>query len=928
MEIKTSTDKITPLPEDDVVLCVSIFVLVFPFPVPKLNHLKSSVLQKNGRRHLLLLLLLRVCSPFISSVHSICGEKASHFHGSSARLFEDSTFHTETNVSSMMARSKSTARKSVLPPTKVKVKKGAIVNEGSSTQKERRKASHFAVYVKAFTRGLKKAFKEDNILKQTEVMVAMSEWWNAGYLRKNYDPNYAGSSSDEENDEDDVNDDESSEEEGDNCPPRPNKKKKTKGERKNKKKLPIIVKTRCSPRKFVSLIDTLSEDQRDAIKALNPFHTLLNVKCGHMHRAFAMRLVQCFNPDSCSIEFRRGTVVHITEDDVARVLGMPIGDTPVPTECVEAHRQKIEADFKGGFKGIEILQLENVLKEGHTDRRFHRAYMLFTLACLLCPTTKEVAGSRLFPGVVDDDLETIKTYKWPAFVLDWLVNEIRNYKVRGAKRRGKKQEGVGGSLFLLLVIYFDLNPLDVEVGNEPEAPIGLWTKELIDLRISKEEEDKASEDYDFSQFPPHNLKNQICIDKYKDFMRQFMSNSKFLHEMDAAMGEPGVRSPIVGIRVEDEGHSPQFCGNFEPQNDEQWEGEDEDQIQQKGEEEDDGDQIKETGDDIEQEVEVGGTSKSIYGSGSGMRKQEEVVKDSLEGEEVEVAKDSLDEEEDGDHIKETGDDSEQEGEVGGTSTFIHGSGSSKRKQEEVVILTDPIKTKRRRNVKPSPSIKSPYVAVPFVKTTKITTEEETIIKYLMNGPTNDLSEVLIRIKGAKWPLTRKEVAESFRVRGHVSNMSNLLASESDEFNTVLRDDCDPDKVGYELLKCDMLFLPVLESQHWFCVCISPVASRAFILDSMKPTAENKKHRLEQANIIQKNLLALLKKRPARHIFKVDYADVPQQSNMLVITSMLCLGLLVILLGLTLSRFSYFLILLGLLVTYFNFVFVAMIVEFM
>ncbi|KAI8567349.1 hypothetical protein RHMOL_Rhmol02G0114800 [Rhododendron molle] len=153
-----------------------------------------------------------------------------------------------------------------------------------------------------------------------------------------------------------------------------------------------------------------------------------------------------------------------------------------------------------------------------------------------------------------------------------------------------------------------------------------------------------------------------------------------------------------------------------------------------------------------------------------MRKQEEVAKDSLEGEEDEVAKDSLDEEEDGDQIKETGDDSEQEGEVGGTSTFIHGSGSSKRKQEEVVILTDPIKTKRRRNVKPSPSIKSPYVAVPFVKTTKITTEEETIIKYLMNGPTNDLSEVLIRIKGAKWPLTRKEVAESFRVRGHVSNM--------------------------------------------------------------------------------------------------------------------------------------------------------------
>ncbi|KAI8538556.1 hypothetical protein RHMOL_Rhmol09G0113000 [Rhododendron molle] len=310
-------------------------------------------------------------------------------------------------VISMMARSKAKARKSILPPTKVNVKKGALVNEGSSSQKEQRKPSGFAVYVKDFTRGLKKIFKEDNIIKQIEVMATMSEWWNAGYWRKKYDPNYDGSSSDEQNDEDDVNDDESSEEEGNNCPPRPKKKKKSKGERKIKKKVP----------------------------------------------------------------------------------------------------------------GIEIFKLENVIKEGNTDRRFHRAYMLFTLACLLCPTTKEVGGNRLFPGVVADDLETIKTYKWPAFVLDWLVNQIRNYK--------------------------------------------------------------------------------ICIDKYKDFMRQFMSNSKFLHEMDAAMGEPSVRSPVVGIPVEDEGDSPQFSGNFEHQNDEQGEGEEDDQIQQMGEEEEDGDQIKEIGDDIE-----------------------------------------------------------------------------------------------------------------------------------------------------------------------------------------------------------------------------------------------------------------------------------------------------------------------------------------
>ncbi|KAG5527869.1 hypothetical protein RHGRI_028709 [Rhododendron griersonianum] len=282
---------------------------------------------------------------------------------------------------------------------------------------------------------------------------------------------------------------------------------------------------------------------------------------------------------------------------------MLIGDTPVPTKCLELHRQKIEEDFSGGYKGIEINTLENEIKKGHTDGRFHRAYMLFTLACLLCPTTKEVAGNRLFPGVVADDLETLKTYKWPAFVLDWLVNEIRNYKDRATKGRGRKVEGVGGSLFLLMVLYFDLNLLDVEVGKELEAPIGLWTKELIDIRISKEAVDKPIEDSFFSQFPPHNLKNQICIDMYKDYMRQFMNNSKSLHQMDAVMGEHVVGSPVVGSLqdgpqaqpVEDEGHSLQFCGNFElHQYDEHEEGDEEgDQIHEKGEgegeeEEDDG----------------------------------------------------------------------------------------------------------------------------------------------------------------------------------------------------------------------------------------------------------------------------------------------------------------------------------------------------
>ncbi|KAG5564180.1 hypothetical protein RHGRI_000390 [Rhododendron griersonianum] len=479
----------------------------------------------------------------------------------------------------------------------------------------------FVTLRKDFTRGLKKSFKEDNIIKQPEVMGAMSKWWHCGYLRKNYDETYQGSSSDEGNGEEEVNDEDWSEEE-DICLPRPTKKKKkSKGERK-KKKVPVRV----------------------------------------------------------------------------------------------------------------------------------------------------------------------------------------------TNKSGGKAERVGGSLFLLMVIYFDLNPLDVEVGNELDPPIGSWTKEFIDVRISKEMEDMPIEDSVFSQFPPHNLKNQICIDMYKEHMRQFMKNSKFLHEMDASMGEPVVGSPVVGSPedgqraepVQDEGHSPQFSPNFELY-----------EYGQQDEGEGEGDQIQEKG----------------------------------EGEE--------EEEEDGDQIKETRDEIEEEGEVGGQKSYM-----GRR----------PLSESRK-------------------------------------------SEVLIRIEGAKWPLTRKEVGESFRPRGLVCNMvmytftewrmmkeravatngrpsrhifapafaSNLLATKSDEFSTVLRDDCDPDKLGYDLLKCDMLFLPVLESDHWFCVCISLVESRVYILDSMKGKEENVEQ-LEQVGSIQQNLFALLKKRPTRrsrndsHIFTSHYAVVPQQTN--------------------------------------------------
>ncbi|KAH7839806.1 hypothetical protein Vadar_009111 [Vaccinium darrowii] len=183
------------------------------------------------------------------------------------------------------------------------------------------------------------------------------------------------------------------------------------------------IRTRCSPKQLVELNAKLSEGKRDALIKRNPFQTLLSLSCPYLHREFVMELVERFNPKNRTLEFRNGLRCRVTEEDFARVLGFPIGHIVVPTECEDIHRDKVEEDFpnlENAYKAINLSHLKAMIeKKNVNDDVFQRAYMLFALGCLLCPTTKDVVGSRLFPGVYgDDNMEMMKAYKWPAFMLD------------------------------------------------------------------------------------------------------------------------------------------------------------------------------------------------------------------------------------------------------------------------------------------------------------------------------------------------------------------------------------------------------------------------------------------------------------------------------------------------------------------------------
>ncbi|KAG5540020.1 hypothetical protein RHGRI_020302 [Rhododendron griersonianum] len=192
-----------------------------------------------------------------------------------------------------------------------------------------------------------------------------------------------------------------------------------------------------------------------------------------------------------TLEFGRIGVYTITLDNVGRALGLPLGTIPVPTECEDFHFKHIRNMFAEGDeelkRGVTFAMMQGVFESGVADAKFQTSYVLFVLSCLLCPTTKDVASTKFYPAVYD--LTKTPTYAWPQFVLDWLVKEITKFKKRDAKVVDNKKDapGVSGCVLLLMLIYFDKEPMGMNVGSVGVPLIQSWTTKLIMEQIAKEE---------------------------------------------------------------------------------------------------------------------------------------------------------------------------------------------------------------------------------------------------------------------------------------------------------------------------------------------------------------------------------------------------------------------------------------------------------
>ncbi|XP_076920319.1 uncharacterized protein LOC143581412 isoform X1 [Bidens hawaiensis] len=237
--------------------------------------------------------------------------------------------------------------------------------------------------------------------------------------------------------------------------------------------------TRCSPGRLVNVLKHFTDDQKEAVKSMG-FGSLLDLKCRTLRRSLCLWLLERFNTIRRSLEIC-GERIPLYPHDVELVMGLPATGKDVVNSGPDVLVAELRQKYNASNRGISVRFLEERLGQPEAGDDFKRAFLLYVLGTLLCPTARlDVSPSFLH---LLTDMDSIHEYNWAKFLLDRLVREVSRY------RQGK-QRAVGGCLLFLQIFYYE----SVAIGGMYEpGPVVLpclssWTEEAISEREKQEKE--------------------------------------------------------------------------------------------------------------------------------------------------------------------------------------------------------------------------------------------------------------------------------------------------------------------------------------------------------------------------------------------------------------------------------------------------------
>lgn len=202
--------------------------------------------------------------------------------------------------------------------------------------------------------------------------------------------------------------------------------------------------TRCSSDVLKKLVASFDPKKKGGIESFG-FGWVYKLKCTKVRQSLCKFFVSKFDIGSSSLSIGRSSI-KVSSMDVHYILGLPPSDVDVNIDGEEAEFDELyNTHFQSTTVPI-LSELEEQLKaygKAKIDDGFKVRFVLFVLGCFLCPTMHQTPKKE-FIGCLRD-LHSIGSVNWEKFVLEYLVDGIRQHEQ-------KKQSGIHGCLSFLEVI--------------------------------------------------------------------------------------------------------------------------------------------------------------------------------------------------------------------------------------------------------------------------------------------------------------------------------------------------------------------------------------------------------------------------------------------------------------------------------------------
>ncbi|CAA0816389.1 Unknown protein [Striga hermonthica] len=241
--------------------------------------------------------------------------------------------------------------------------------------------------------------------------------------------------------------------------------------------LPTI-HTRTSPAIFVKAVSGLSEDQKRAVRDMG-FGCLLDLKITATPAKMGYWLVDNFNHMDRKLQLYDGGKIHVKENDVYSVMGLPRGTIEVANrkKKTESGVLKEWADIYNVSVATKITAtkvLEMIQTCDRSDDWFKRHFVVLMITCLFESSQNGVANLRTVHLL--DDLSNVNKMNWCAYLIRCLVGAKKSWNA------SQKRKIFTGPLLFLTLFYVDKVVLSIRTVERSLPTFKSWNNGLLKAR--------------------------------------------------------------------------------------------------------------------------------------------------------------------------------------------------------------------------------------------------------------------------------------------------------------------------------------------------------------------------------------------------------------------------------------------------------------